>query len=108
MRIFGVAAEVGPAIRALAEHDAVERLLTRRDEGAAHGLVEKASRVPRQDPDQGAPTAGGRECREERAEQTPTITGTLTIRQDVERVDLPVIGQVRRPRTAGIGKADDA
>ena len=105
---LGVAAEVGPAIRTLAEDDAVERLLARRDEGAAHGLVEEACWVLRQDPDQRAPTAGSPECREQRAEQTPTVTRTLVIRQDIERVDLPVIGQVRRARTAGIGKADDA
>ena len=86
----------------------MEWLLTRRDESATHGLVEEACRVLRQDPDQRAPTAGRRECREQRAEQTPTVTRTLVIRQDIERVDLPVTGQVRRAGAAGIGEADDA
>ena len=86
----------------------MERLLARRDEGAAHGLVEEACRVLRQDPDQRAPTTGGQECRMQRAEQTPTVARTLVIRQYIECVDLTIIGQVRRAGAAGIGEADDA
>ena len=103
-----MASEVGPAIRTLAKNDIVERLLAYRDESAAHGLVEEMRRILRQDPDQRASTAGGGECREQRTEQTPTIARTLVIRQDIERVDLSVIGQVRRACAAAIGEADHA